>query len=658
MKRSILFAFFILLISSNASLAITDKPSAVLRPGVMAGDGNNETDMFLDMIFPLRGDRERFFFFNPHLRMGTPDSKEMNLGLGYRALVSERYILGLNVFYDRMKSHEDNYYKQWGAGAEVLSKWVDVRANYYKPFGDTKKRAPSVDGYRFASTSLLFVPGYEEALKGYDAEAGFLVPLISRLAETRVYAGVYRYDSDLASDKDDVNGERYRFEIRPNPHVNFNAEVKHDGVRGTDTFTGFYIDVPFSVEDLFSGKNPFTPVEKSASGTRVIGERMTDKIVRDRHVVAYTFGEGEDADAPAEIGEVASSSVDMIYVNKDNPNPGDGTYGNPYQDIMSAATSPIYQPGTWIYTFSSDATADTYTNVALTLLPDMVLWGQGYRLGNLGGGPNPIFDGGGLGDVITLGNNNEVMGLTLQNGGYGIYGNNISTANIHDNVISNNWLSGIYIENYFWGVDISGEIYHRFASNQILNNGDYGIYLSNYTDASGSISNFNSTAVFAENMVSGNGWDGIYAENYFYAWGGDILASSVTHRFSGNAVTGNFGNGVYLYDVSGAGGMDELAANLFMQGDTVTGNDYAGVYLEFWGGGTYTGDLGGGSLGSIGNNSFYGNDVAGWGYYDLLNYTGFSVNAKNNWWGDLDPSDQIDPWGDTVDFTPWLTTAP
>lgn len=195
MKRSILFAFFILVISSNAALAITDKPSAVLRPGAMAGEGGNGADLFLDIILPFAGNQNRLFFLNPNLRLGSSDENEENIGIGYRALLNERLIFGLNAYYDTMRSGENNRYNQWGAGVEILSKWLDVRANYYKPFGDTKNRVPGLDEYSFGSSALLSVRGFEEALEGYDAEIGFLIPAVSDFMETRVYVGGYRYDS-------------------------------------------------------------------------------------------------------------------------------------------------------------------------------------------------------------------------------------------------------------------------------------------------------------------------------------------------------------------------------------------------------------------------------------------------------------------------------
>ena len=56
------------------------------------------------------------------------------MGVGFRHLLGDGdAIIGANVYYDRRKSKFDNSWRQWGAGLEFLSEWVDVRFNYYDP---------------------------------------------------------------------------------------------------------------------------------------------------------------------------------------------------------------------------------------------------------------------------------------------------------------------------------------------------------------------------------------------------------------------------------------------------------------------------------------------------------------------------------------------
>ncbi|HLE08443.1 MAG TPA: inverse autotransporter beta domain-containing protein, partial [Thermodesulfobacteriota bacterium] len=329
----------ILFVSFTASPAVVygAKWNGVVRPGVMVGDSENETDFFLDIFLPLKEYQAGFVFVNPHIRLGDDGSHEGNLGLGYRGLYNDRYILGANAFLDTMESGEGNRFNQFGLGAELMSHWFDARANYYNPIGDDKKREPGLDEFRFGPSSLLQALGYEEALGGFDAEVGALIPGISDFMETRAYVGAYWYDSDIVDD-DDVDGFKYRVEVRPAPAIDLIAEFKDDDIRGNDTFFGGYIELPF--EDLLSfkvAKNAFS----FGQGARPIKDRMMDKVVRDRHIQTVMGPE-----APGN----ESIAYPMIYVNQDNDSgtdgcddpslvgttcDGAGTLTDPYEDIGS-----------------------------------------------------------------------------------------------------------------------------------------------------------------------------------------------------------------------------------------------------------------------------------------------------------------------------------
>ncbi len=476
-----------------------------IRPGVMVGDDNNPTDFFLDLFFPVTGNEKNLFFLNPHLRFDDEDSNEENIGFGYRGFqFNDKVILGANAYYDTMRSQYDKTYQQLGVGIEVLSQWVDFRSNYYLPISSKRKHIEDLDVYKFGSYELLVNKGYEEAMKGIDAEVGVLIPGISNVIETRAYIGGYLYDTETVGTLD---GWKFRGEIRPSNLINLNVEVRHDKVRGTDAYFGGYLDIPFSVEAIFKGGDPFKGFKEAAAfgkGARSLKERMTEKVVRDRHIATIATPEEEDTHV-----------ADMIYVNQDNPNPGVGSLEDPYKDIMDAPDDLRYQDGAYVYVFSWDNDADTYNDVHITLEPNMVLWGQGYYhpLYKLGGGPRPILDGGGTGTVVTLADNNEIMGFTIQNGEHGIYGEDIKGTYIHHNIIQNNGGvgSGIHIENSFLGADISGlNLSYIFDSNQIRDNTGDGIYLSTGMAGENSVSNSSINNVFTNNTIYDNSGNGIY----------------------------------------------------------------------------------------------------------------------------------------------------
>ena len=76
-------------------------------------------------------------------------------------------------------------------------------------------------------------------------------------------------------------------------------------------------------------------------------------------------------------------------------------------------------------------------------------------------------------------------------------------------------------------------------------------------------------------------------------------------------------------------------------------------------------DLGGGSIlidgnvvSSGGGNALCGNVAPNGSDRDAQNLTGSAVKAENNWWCDLDPSDQIHENPGSIDTTPHLTESP
>jgi hypothetical protein len=612
--------------------------SAILRPGFMAGDSNNETDFFTDLFIPVAGSENSIIFLNPNLRADDKSSSEQNIGIGARLLIDESLILGVNVYYDAMRSRHNNQFQQWGVGFEALSKWVDLRGNYYKPFGETEYRVEDLDSYEFASSSIILNKGSEEAHDGAELEVGVLVPYISNFMETRVFAGGYWFG--LNDREDRINGEKFRIEIRPLDFISVNIETRHDDIRGTDTFGGAYIEVPFDLGELFALRNPFkTSREVFSHGTRPLADRLTDKVVRDRHIVTH--------DHDREGGE---KFADLIYVNADNAGGGSGTLDNPYTDLASVTGNTRYLDGVWVYVFSTDDVADTHY-VNLTLPDNLILWGQGYGFNGLGGdGPMPILDGD-RGRVITLGENNEVMGLQIENGYYGIYADNVSTLNIHDNLIQYNRRHGVYVTHNDWSDGVSDETHiYTFTNNSILNNRYDGVAINTYVGVTEGISNLDINTTFTGNTISGND-SGINIYTYLDAK--EITNVNLSNTFTDNVIENNWDYGVSLFQHmaayrstrSGGGTGAALSGSTIdnrFTNNTITGSDYDGVYVLNVMGvrtrgsvtplDTLTATLENSAISNtFTNNEIFGN-AAGYGDVygvSLNNYLGSSLSASN-----------------------------
>jgi hypothetical protein len=376
---------------------------------------------------------------------------------------------------------------------------------------------------------------------------------------------------------------------------------------------------------------------------------MTDKVVRDRHIVT--------AASETSSGGAGQAMVDdqMIFVNQDNTEAKelqDGSFEHPYRTLDQVMASSRYRPGAWVYVFSSDGQADTYANTRFTLLDDMVFWGEGYThpVYGLGGGPNPILDGGyGLDQfepttmentgVINLANNNEVMGFTVQNGLEGIFGYNIKGTYIHDNLVRWNGgiRSGIHIDNNWSPAEISGQtLSFRIANNQILENAGDGIYLVNNIRGDGGLNNTVIANEFTGNTVQGNGSTGVYSR--IYASAGDtgqgITGSSFSNTVTGNTIgggergQGNGGDGIRtdieLYTGFGNSPVRNTSLTSRIENNSVIGNDGTGIaddYLYVYTGGDGSGIANVSLERYISGNEIRDNRYDGYKNYDATIYT-------------------------------------
>jgi len=201
---------------------------------------------------------------------------------------------------------------------------------------------------------------------------------------------------------------------------------------------------------------------------------------------------------------------------------------------------------------------------------------------------------------------------------------------------------------------------------ELLNNTDHGFYMPIWNNARIGNVSFN-------NVVSSNNRIGM---EFFLR--NDSSINSVTVKNTTISNSDLFGFYLTMDDDSQVTGMD-------IDNVTVTDNTDTGLYMYsqirsvvsrvkvqnsiFAGNGTYgirlskhttadiISDFGGGSFGSVGNNSIYGNtdkDVR-------INLWGGEFKAENNWWGvatGLDGAEVTLSNGSTVDSSPHLTSAP
>src|SRR5262245_21326698 len=259
------------------------------------GGSDEEVIESLDTLFPLYAPRDGLLFFNPRVTFSDQADPRVSLGLGYRQLFEDpQVILGANVFYDNYDTVNNNRINQLGLGAEMLTHWVDLRANVYVPdrkrytIGQTQTVSNSqtsfsstqvgsqitsqtlgFQGYNIVETAegvnvsrtintsedvqiTHFFKRYDAGMLGTDIEGGVLLPWLDRYADVRVFGGYYWFANQFGKN---VQGPESRLEILALPAVTFDVMYySNKEVIGAHWFFGFRVGVPFDLANIAEGR--------------------------------------------------------------------------------------------------------------------------------------------------------------------------------------------------------------------------------------------------------------------------------------------------------------------------------------------------------------------------------------------------------------------
>ena len=581
---------------------------------------------YIDYIFPLyySEDETTIVFFNPKKTYFSPYSEELNLGVGLRKIYMDKYILGVHLFYDKKHSPNKEWHYQRGYGFEFLSEPLDFRFNYYDPINDAREVN---DGYEFGQANLVYWKEYEEPLEGFDFEFG--VPLIPKKLNTRIYAGGFFFDSKMGEDR---NGFRVRTETNINNWLSL--DLAFNGISGGESefIGGFRVTIPLELGKILDGRNFLKTRKKS-----YIKERLFERVVRDI-----------DIQSEASTKREQQEDVEIIYVNNTNTGTEDGTLSNPYNTLTEAFLDSRYAQGKYIYVFEGDGTSAGYIG-NYTLLDNVTLWGSGYNGGYEGiTTPGyPILDGNDSGNVVTLADNNTVMGLNIQNGDYGVSltndSSNAVTATIRNNIFSQHNTSGAYFRNNGDG-SISGNILNNeFTSNDIY---DIHFYSDTFAHANitSSISGNTLTDVWYLDWVffgqSGLVTSGAYEENVYTGTVdanhndvNDISGEASTIGATDHGITKTFGSSAdltvrYDYWTWDYIGFDDPGFDIHIDGASVHSVDAVDINTPL---GTNTST----TLDSTGWTDF-AQDISGYDSPTITIYTGNTSDSIHESWSYID----------------------
>jgi hypothetical protein len=400
---AILGAFFAVLIPQRGYAAGNPLPG---QETFGFGGDNEEIIESLDTLFPLYAPKDGLFFFNPRVTFSNQADPRVSLGLGYRQLFEDpQVILGANVFYDNFDTVNNDRINQVGFGAEMLTRWVDLRANLYVPdrkrykidqtqtvsTSQTSSSSTQAMGSQITSQTLgfqahnivqttegvdvsrtintseevqttRFFDRYEAGMLGGDVEGGVLLPWLDRYADVRVFGGYYCFDNQFGKN---VQGPESRLEVRALPAVTFDVMYySNKEVIGAHWFFGVRVGVPFDLANMAEGRSPFAGFwdsfkPRTKEEQPVFARRITENVIRTSRVststsklvqagtsnkVIQSSMTTQDTVTPfnrTTVLTLGGMPITVTHVNSVAGTAGNGTFETPYKSLTLADTDAI-----------------------------------------------------------------------------------------------------------------------------------------------------------------------------------------------------------------------------------------------------------------------------------------------------------------------------
>ncbi len=311
--------------------------------------GNSRVIGEAGTIIPFTQYPDRLLFGDARGRLDDRDSREFNLGLGYRQLILEDQLLvGGYAYFDQLRSRWDNTFRQLTVGSEFQAERWSARVNAYRAgssasavddrvrvetdlSGGAEPTLQLVDSYLFfqspGGTETTY-QAYERAINGADIEAGFMLPLRSDAQQLWLHGGWYRF---TAGDVPTVSGPRVRADWRvpllqgaSGARLNVGFEWQRDSVRGSQRFARLEFRMPIGGDRAR---------RVSAGHDRWYRQRMTQAPVRDVDVITgvqervIDFREFEPVRERAIFADSGMTVGRVVYASALGG--GDGSPGSP-----------------------------------------------------------------------------------------------------------------------------------------------------------------------------------------------------------------------------------------------------------------------------------------------------------------------------------------
>jgi hypothetical protein len=413
-----------------------------------------------------------YLFLEPYVSIGTGGETAASLGVAWRHLfsdepvsalhkqgmagfVEEGWFIGASLFADNLSTTHDNDFWQLGVGAEIGTRYLELRGNYYIPLTSEKLADRSVSTQRFSSSSTKttttgsgigepYATGnliaqdvnlttfattttrtttvrtvteiFEKGMEGWDVEASVLLPWVDQWAEVRVIGGYYSYDNQPFGPQEfgtgNVRGWKAGVEVRPVPAVILSGTWYEDQRLTGDHWTvGLQLQIPLDRK----WKDSFKPRR------RHLVERLAEPVHRQNNAIKIGNSKEEQTTVKSSVKRVTRIVAqtnqrivladDIVFVNNGAPVgngiqagndvTGNGTAERPKATIQAGANIAQGNSNATgrVWNVYTQGTAAGYTEDVISSVGSVNFIGSGRRIAGLGGksfgkGPMPRLTGG------------------------------------------------------------------------------------------------------------------------------------------------------------------------------------------------------------------------------------------------------------------------
>lgn len=347
-----------------------------------------------------------------------------NVGAGWRWWMREYdRIVGLSAWYDNSNGGIGPNFNQIGLSYESLGRYVDYRVNGYIPAGSNNHVGATVlnNTASCMGNNIVFqrTTQMAQSYTGFDVETGGPLPIIGRYGVNGYIGGYHFMGAGQAGGS--FTGVSGRFLSQINEDVSFGMQVTSDHTFGLNTQFQVFVTLPDGMPSRWM-RNP------------TVQDRLTQSVFRQFRAITHI---DSVKTYEAAINPLTDKPYFVAFINPNLTTGGAGTDSNPFNSIAQFNSLSAAQRSSYDVILVNGRTDGTSTNLdtglgtispslGLQLSNNQHLWGANaihsfvtptgtfnFDCSATKATPILVNEQTTGGNVVTLANNNEVSGVTI-----------------------------------------------------------------------------------------------------------------------------------------------------------------------------------------------------------------------------------------------------